>query len=242
MPYNSKEPRLADGLSAGGQRHSPCVRKLQPPASPPALPASRPRPATPPAEGERRAQRGYVAQYRAAAAAICASLDRGDLRWVEVASPFAGIDLVLGFERRDVGHQFKSAPIPGRFRLRTLLLGVDGLLAPLTAGSKGFREANPGLALHIRLVTNDVPAGNDLIPRTVMERTRCMQRWSRTKAGRRHRGAASRTASLPRKAAEFDGWWNTAQFDESTNKSLLAMPPIRHKWHSLTMITSVSRS
>lgn len=109
--------------------------------------------------------RGYVAQYRAAAAAIYASLDQGDLHWVEVASRPAGIadDLVLGFECRIVGHQFKTAQTPGRFRVRTLLMGADGLLAPLASGWKGLRTVNPGATVEIRLVTNEVPAGNDSI-------------------------------------------------------------------------------
>jgi len=54
--------------------------------------------ATPPGEGERRAQRGYGAQYQTSAAVIYAGLERGDLEWVGLADRGAGIadDLVPG--------------------------------------------------------------------------------------------------------------------------------------------------
>jgi len=72
-----------------------------------------------PGEGERRAQRGYTGQYRLSAAAIYAALDQGELEWIGLADRSAGIadDVVLGFPRRVVGHQFKMSRFAGPFRL-----------------------------------------------------------------------------------------------------------------------------
>ena len=94
-----------------------------------------PRKSVAPGEGERRAQRGYVRQYKSAAAAIYASLRRDDLIWVGLADRGAGVadDVVLGLPGLIVGHQFKTSKYPGPFRLQTLLLGADGLLQPLVS-------------------------------------------------------------------------------------------------------------
>ena len=119
--------------------------------------------ATPPGEGERRAQRGLTRQYSSAAAAIYAALERGELDWVGLAARDAGIadDLVLGLPGRVVGHQFKTSQFPGRFRVRTLLVGADGLLQPLTIAWQALKRRHPGLAVEIRLVTNDYPSITD---------------------------------------------------------------------------------
>lgn len=121
------------------------------------------RPATLPAEGERRAQRGYTSQYSEAAAAIYAELDRGLLRWIGLAHKSAGIldDLVLGYENRIVGHQFKMSRFPDRFTLGTFLLGADGLLEPAARAWKTLRSAYPGVPVVTTLVTNDFPSTND---------------------------------------------------------------------------------
>jgi hypothetical protein len=119
--------------------------------------------ATPPGEGERRAQRGYTRQYSSAAAAIYAALERGELDWVGLADRAAGVadDLVLGLPGRVVGHQFKTSQFPGTFRVRTLLVGADGLLQPLTIAWQALKRRHPGLAVEIRLVTNDYPSTID---------------------------------------------------------------------------------
>jgi hypothetical protein len=118
---------------------------------------------TAPGEGERRSQRGYGRQYQSAAAAIYAAIDRGDLAWVGLADRTAGIadDVVLGFPGRVIGHQFKTSQFPGRFTLRTLLLGASGLLKPLADAWQSLTSANPGDTIEIRLVTNDYPSNND---------------------------------------------------------------------------------
>lgn len=125
----------------------------------------RPDSRTLPGEGERRAQRGYARQYLSAAAAIYAALDRGDLLWVGLADRRAGIadDVVLGLRDRIVGHQFKTAKFPGKFLLRTLLLGANGLLKPLAGAWQLLRAANPGEIIEIRLVTNDIPSTDDAL-------------------------------------------------------------------------------
>lgn len=123
------------------------------------------KPVTPPAEGERRAQRGYTRQYSEAAAAIYAELERGNLQWVGLAHRSAGIldDLVLGYENRIVGHQFKTSRYADRFTLTTFLMGADGLLKPSADSWRVLRESYPGLTIETMLVTNDFPSTNDRI-------------------------------------------------------------------------------
>jgi hypothetical protein len=118
-----------------------------------------------PAEGERRAQRGYTRQYSEAAAAIYAELDRGQLRWVGLAHKSAGIldDLVLGYEHKVVGHQFKMSRYADRFALTTILMGANGLLEPAARSWQGLRKAHPGATIFSTLVTNDFPSTADAI-------------------------------------------------------------------------------
>ncbi|MBV8636156.1 MAG: ATP-binding protein, partial [Burkholderiaceae bacterium] len=118
---------------------------------------------TAPGEGERRAIRGYIGQYDPAAVAIYMALDRGDLHWVGVADRTAGIadDLVLGLTGKVVAHQFKTSRFPDRFRVRTLLIGTNGLLRPLVVAWEALRLAHPGSSITIRLVTNDYPSTAD---------------------------------------------------------------------------------
>lgn len=122
-----------------------------------------------PGEGERRAQRGYVAQYRSAAAAIYASLQRDDLIWVGLADRGAGVadDVVLGLHGLIVGHQFKTSRYPESFLLKTLLLGADGLLQPLVSAWQRLRIPFPDNAIEIKLVTNDYPSKSDKLTQQV---------------------------------------------------------------------------
>lgn len=118
---------------------------------------------TPPGEGERRAQRGYTHQYSAAAVAIYAGLDRGDLRWIGLADRSAGIadDVVLGYDTHVVGHQFKRSTDPGHFRIRTLLCGASGLLPGLIQAWRQLRSSCSGQTIEIRIVVTDTPSEND---------------------------------------------------------------------------------
>lgn len=120
-------------------------------------------PSTVPAEGERRALRGYVGQYERAGAAIYAALERDELLWIGVADRNAGIadDLVLGFDRLVVGHQFKTSKFPSTFTVETLLTGANGLLKPLVHAWQCLSKDNPGSRVEIRLVVNDFPSIND---------------------------------------------------------------------------------
>lgn len=133
------------------------------PSPPPAPGGASARAATPPAEGERRAQRGYGRQYESSAAAIYAELNQGDLQWIGLADPQAGIadDLVLGLSGRVVGHQFKSSRFPESFRVSTILTGADGLLLGLIQAWQSLRQAHPGQEVEIRLVTNNLPSTTD---------------------------------------------------------------------------------
>ncbi|NKL76337.1 ATP-binding protein [Rhizobium leguminosarum] len=120
---------------------------------------------TPPGEGERRAQRGYVRQYQAAAAAIYDALDRDELIWVGLADRRAGIadDVVLGFRDRVVGHQFKTSKFAGRFLLKTLFFGAGGLFGPLVQAWKQLSTDFPTQFVELRLVTTDYPSNDDAL-------------------------------------------------------------------------------
>lgn len=117
----------------------------------------------PPAEGERRAQRGYVGQYERASAAIYAALERDELRWVGLADRDAGVadDLVLGFDNIVVGHQFKTSKFATAFTVETLLTGASGLLKPLIHAWQCLQKKNPDHVVQIRLVLNDYPSTTD---------------------------------------------------------------------------------
>jgi hypothetical protein len=135
------------------------------PRKPLAIPKTSTSAVTTPGEGERRALRGYTSQYSSSAAAIYASLICDDLEWVGLADRRAGIvdDLVLGLTGHIVGHQFKTSRFPEQFRLRTLLMGANGLLPGLAEGWKALQQSHPGKIIEIRLVTNDYPSTRDTL-------------------------------------------------------------------------------
>jgi hypothetical protein len=118
---------------------------------------------TPPGEGERRAQRGYVPQYRESAAAIYSALERDELAWIGAADrgAFIADDLVLGLIGRVVGHQFKHSRFPKSFRLDTLLIGAQRYLAALARSWAMLRTSFPMDTVEVRFVTNDYPATTD---------------------------------------------------------------------------------
>ena len=62
-------------------------------------------------EGERRAMRGYVPQWKLAARLVYAGLASGSLRWIGLADPSAGSfdDIVLGYGDHVVGYQLKTS-------------------------------------------------------------------------------------------------------------------------------------
>lgn len=107
--------------------------------------------------------RGYTRQYSSAAAAIYHGLQRGDLRWVGLADPRAGIadDVVLGYDNEAIGHQFKSSRDPGAFRIGTLLSGANGLLPGLVRAWQELKVSCPGLRIRLRLVVSDSPSDTD---------------------------------------------------------------------------------
>lgn len=109
--------------------------------------------------------RGYTRQYAAAAAAIYHGLHCGDLRWVGLAARFAGIadDVVLGYDTEVIGHQFKTSRDPVRFRIRTLLMGADGLLPGLVLAWQGLNSAWPGTRIRLSLVVSDTPSDSDRV-------------------------------------------------------------------------------
>lgn len=122
-----------------------------------------------PAEGERQAMRGYVRQYDQAAILAYIGLQRGGLEWLGVADRAAGIadDIVLGFLDRVIGHQFKTARLPGRFSLQTLLMGANGLLIPMVAAWRQLCASSTGKPVEVRLVTNDNAMADDQLTEDV---------------------------------------------------------------------------
>jgi hypothetical protein len=119
-----------------------------------------------PAEGERRAMRGYVGQYRAAAAVIYSRLQDGSLNWVGLAARWAGVadDVVIGFQGRVVGHQFKLSQHPAGFTISARLTGADGMIEPLASAWQRLVEAHPHDTVEVAFVTNDYPSVNDTVP------------------------------------------------------------------------------
>jgi hypothetical protein len=110
--------------------------------------------------------RGYVGQYRAAAAAIYSKLQDGSLDWVGLAARWAGVadDVVLGFRGRAVGHQFKLSQHPEGFTIAARLAGADGLIGPLASAWQRLVEAHKQEAVEVAFVTNDYASVNDVVP------------------------------------------------------------------------------
>lgn len=131
-------------------------------AEPNVEPSSNRRP-TPSGEGERRAQRGYVPQYRMAAAFIYEALAAGRLRWIGVAHRGAGSfdDIVLGLDGRIVGHQVKTSRAPEAFRLDTLLLGAEAVWAAALVSLKALRALEPASRPVLVYACDDYPSLTD---------------------------------------------------------------------------------
>jgi hypothetical protein len=118
-----------------------------------------------PAEGERRAQRGYVSQYDLAARVIYQALAAGRLQWIGVADRSAGAfdDLVLGLRDRIVAYQIKSSRDPGSFSIRTILLGGGGLLDRMLESRRKLCARHPDVLIETVYVCDDYPRTNDTI-------------------------------------------------------------------------------
>lgn len=118
-----------------------------------------------PGEGERIAQRGYVAQYQSGAAVIYAALDKDQLEWVGLADRNAGIadDIVLGLAGKVIGHQFKTSTYPTPFEFEALLLGAEGMLQKLVHAWKSLCQSHNDAQVEVRFVTNNIPTTNDHI-------------------------------------------------------------------------------
>lgn len=118
---------------------------------------------TPSGEGERRAQRGYVPQYRRSAALIYDHLAAGRLRWIGVAHRGAGSfdDIVLAFEDRIVGHQVKTRLNPGTFRLETLLLGAEALWAAMQESLAALALLEADQKVSVVYACDDSPSLDD---------------------------------------------------------------------------------
>jgi len=114
-------------------------------------------------EGERRAMRGYVPQWKLAARLIYAGLASGSLRWVGLADPSAGSfdDVVLGYRDQVVGYQLKTSRNGSEFRLKTLLLGAEALWSKIIGSWKELKAANPGVRIKLCFGTDAQPSTAD---------------------------------------------------------------------------------
>jgi len=124
-----------------------------------------------PAEGERRAIRGFAAQYLFAATRILASLRSRQLLWIRVADPEAGRvdDLQVGSRSQVDGYQVKWNRFPAAFSFSDLRDGRGGdrsLIAQLADGWKRLTVLHASRRVVVHLVTNDVPSVNDSLPGT----------------------------------------------------------------------------
>ena len=116
-------------------------------------------------EGERRAIRGFAAQYSIAASLIYQHICSGELSWVGLADRSAASfdDVVLGLKNRVHAYQIKSKRDPEAIAFNTLLLGADDLLQKLVRAWETIRESNNGIAVELTYVTSDFPRTTDAI-------------------------------------------------------------------------------
>ena len=123
---------------------------------------------SPPAAGERRAIRGYAAQYRFAAARILSAIRGAGLEWIRIADPDAGRvdDLQIGRPNRVDGYQVKWSLFPGALTFHGVTQDVDekpSLLRQLADGWERLRRANPGNRVVVHLVSNDNASVSDAV-------------------------------------------------------------------------------
>lgn len=123
------------------------------------------RPPTPPGEGERRAQRGYVPQYRLGAALIYDHIASGRLRWIGVAHRGAGAfdDIVVCLDDAIVGHQVKTSLTPTPFQLEPLLLGAEGLWAVILDSLERLTGLGSDRLASVVYACDDTPSLNDTL-------------------------------------------------------------------------------
>lgn len=121
------------------------------------------RPVTASGEGERRAQRGFVPQYRMAASLIYDYLAAGRLKWIGVAHRGAGAfdDIVLGLDDATVGVQVKTALSPTPFRLETRLLGADAVWQAAIDGLRKLAALDPPRPGAVIYACDDPASFND---------------------------------------------------------------------------------
>ena len=131
-----------------------------------------------PAEGERRAVRGYSAQYRVAAQLIYAALVDGNLEWVRIADPDAGRvdDVQIGRRDRVDAYQVKWGEYEERITFKALVSAAnhDVNPAPFTQLAEGWRSLStryPGQAVHVHFVTRASPSTSDNVGGPLSNRT-----------------------------------------------------------------------
>lgn len=112
--------------------------------------------ATPPANGERGARMGYRHQDLVSAAAILKALRDGQLDWIRVGDPEAGIldDVQIGAQRAVHAFQVKWEEYPSGFTFQNLL----DILPDLSSSWRTCGSNHPGKSAYAHLVTNRPPS------------------------------------------------------------------------------------
>lgn len=113
-----------------------------------------------PGDGERRAQVGYVGQYRVQACLLIRALREGNLEWIKVADPEAKKldDFQLGSPGRVDAYQIKSSAHPEAMTFHQLTNGNPSLLSELAAGRKAIKDEISEARVVAHLVTSDHPS------------------------------------------------------------------------------------
>jgi energy-coupling factor transporter ATP-binding protein EcfA2 len=107
--------------------------------------------------------RGYVPQFELATRLAYEGLAAGNLLWLGLADPAAGIfdDIVLGFQNHVIGYQVKSRRDPESFRIGTLLLGSSNLWKDLVQSWIKLRREHVGARVEVCYATDDYADTSD---------------------------------------------------------------------------------
>lgn len=127
------------------------------------LPAAEGNAKVAPGEGERRAQRGYVAQYDLGARVVHQALAAGLLRWVGLADRGAADfdDVVLRLHDRIAAYQVKTSRDPRPFSIRTILLGAENLLGRMLESRRKLSDEHPDALIETIYACDNYPRKDD---------------------------------------------------------------------------------
>lgn len=128
---------------------------------------------TRPADGERRAARGYSAQYRVAAELIYDALLLGDLEWIRVADPEAGRvdDIQIARPGKLDAYQVKWAEFTGNITFHKVVTDKNeaskrtpNLINQLADGWERLSQKYQDRSVYVHLLTNEIASTSDELP------------------------------------------------------------------------------